>query len=173
MLVNNFETERIYIQRVSSNKATLLKGGKPMCHPNYAAAFRRAIKIAERAFMTAALLCTIQIAPSLAQETESNATTAAKPNRQPQAVAATATQSNSEIKQAALSIINLLNVLPAGMKKAMIVKVPSYNYIGVLGEMQARHAQFSLPGAEVRSTAKSIIQLESEQAGLRQTIYFN
>lgn len=76
-----------------------------------------------------------------------------------------------EMKQSTQSILRMAKDLNLG-PKPLLVKVPSYNYAGILQELQINHAKFLLPGAEIPATAKIVLQLESEQPGLRQMLYF-
>lgn len=76
----------------------------------------------------------------------------------------------SEARQAALSIIRLATDMASNKGELMVVKVPTYNFVGVLQEMQNRNAKFVLPNGKVPATAKVVFRLEAD-AGLSQIVY--
>ena len=77
-----------------------------------------------------------------------------------------------EVTQAAVSILQLVSNLPSGpLKNNFVVKVPSYNFVGILQELQNRNAKFVLPGMQAPSTAKAVFTLQSDKVGLSQVVY--
>ncbi len=81
-------------------------------------------------------------------------------------------QASPVVKAAAQSIMCMVQDMNSKQKELVSVKVPSYNYAGILQELQNHNAKFLLPGAEAPASAKAVFQLEAEHAGLSQTVYF-
>jgi len=88
------------------------------------------------------------------------------------APAAKAFSPSPEVTQAAASILQLVSNLPPGpINNNFVVKVPSYNFVGILQELQNRNAKFVLPGMQAPSTAKAVFTLQSDKVGLSQVVY--
>lgn len=77
-----------------------------------------------------------------------------------------------EVREAAVSILQLVpNLSPGPNNNNFVVNVPSYNFAGILQELQNRHAKFVLPGTQIPPTAKAVFTLQAEESGLSQVVY--
>ncbi len=75
-----------------------------------------------------------------------------------------------EIQEAASSILRMVSEI-SRRGEIVVVKVPAYNFLGVLQEMQNRKARFLMPNSKIPAYARAVFRLESEQAGLSQLVY--
>jgi hypothetical protein len=120
-------------------------------------------------------LCSMPMAMAQGQDINT-AEVSAKPSVAPVVVAVDVvkkpTQAETDVKIAAQSIINMMSMMQSSAPQRASVKVPSYNYLPILQELQNRNAKFLLPGAAVPTDAHIVFLLVSEQAGMSQTVYF-
>lgn len=78
-----------------------------------------------------------------------------------------------EIRAMAMGIVSCMSDLPRKRSLPVpTVRVPGRNFAAILQEMQNQHARFLLPGSPIPPNARVVFQLESEEAGLSQTVYF-
>jgi antitoxin component of RelBE/YafQ-DinJ toxin-antitoxin module len=82
------------------------------------------------------------------------------------------TRAEKEVKLAAQSIINMMNVVQSNNAQISSVKVPSCNYLPILQELQNQNAKVLQPGEAAPVSAKTVFKLQSEDAALSQTVYF-
>lgn len=80
-----------------------------------------------------------------------------------------ASATHPEIQEAASSILRMVSDI-ARRGEVVVVKVPAYNFLGILQELQNRKARFLMPDSKIPAYARAF-RLESEQAGLSQLVY--
>lgn len=77
-----------------------------------------------------------------------------------------------EIRQATASILQLVSSVPQTADRPnFVVNVPSYNFAGILQELQNRNARFVPAGTHAPASARVVFTLLSDKAGLSQTVY--
>lgn len=138
------------------------------------------------ASQAAAALCLniLWLMPASAQATQTVATPATTQAQVAPVVPAASSCSNSsnpdgrafspslEVKQAAISILQLVSNLSLQQtNNNFVVNVPSYNFAGILQELQYRNAKFASSSTRAPASAKAVFTLQSDKAGLSQTVY--